>query len=223
MLLILIKLVCVSPMAPYIELWMLAEPLGKGVPGLSGHRELLAPEGTSAILFRVGVYIVFLWGWGHYIAWFLCLLWLLGLYRLLNSSSRGGEGFHPPSRFLFCWLVSCLDPRQWVLGVLNVSIFIGDTSDAEVVGLPLGCRATYAIVLRFSTVLRQHSVGTHDRRKILVRLPYDCRKTNARNDWQQPQPENLRTPIKSWVNRVGVSRLPCGRLAKSRNCQKLQK
>ena len=58
MLLILIKLVCVSPMALYIELRMLAEPLDKGVLGFSGHRELLAPEGTSAILFRVGVYIV---------------------------------------------------------------------------------------------------------------------------------------------------------------------
>ena len=49
-LLILKHLICVSLMALYIELWMLAEPLDKGDLGLSGHRELFAPEGTGAIL-----------------------------------------------------------------------------------------------------------------------------------------------------------------------------
>ena len=122
------------------------------------------------------VHIVLLWGCGHYSGWCLCLLWFLGL---LNScSTRNSEGFPPPSRFLFCWHVFCLEPRQWVLSVLNVSIFIWDASDATIVRLPRGCRATYAIVLRFSIFLRQHSIRPHDSRKMLVRLPYDCRKTN---------------------------------------------
>ena len=80
--------------------------------------------------------------------------------------------FQPPSRFLFCGHVSCLEPRQRVLGVL----------DATTVGLPRGCRATSAIVLRFSTFLLQHSIKTHVSRRMPERLPYDCRKTNLRND-----------------------------------------